>query len=156
MRWNKWLFAVCLLLFSFAVVAAQETKVFDNEGLRERYLDLTQQLRCPKCENQNIAGSNAPISEDMRVKTYELLHLGYSDDQVVDYMVDRYTEFVIYQPRLSWDTAWLWLGPTLALVVGAVFVILLARRSGSRRQDELSDNERARLDSLLDKDSKSL
>jgi cytochrome c-type biogenesis protein CcmH len=153
MRWNKKLIAACLMLMAVFVIAEQETLVFDNDGLRERYLVLTEQLRCPKCENQNIAGSNSPIADDMRNKTYELLHLGYSDDQVVNYMVDRYTEFVIYQPRLSWGTVWLWLGPALALIVGAGFVILLARRSGSGRLDDISDDERARLHTLLEKDS---
>jgi cytochrome c-type biogenesis protein CcmH len=153
MRWNKRLIATCLMLVSVFVLAEQETLGFDNDGLRERYLELTEQLRCPKCENQSIAGSNSPIADDMRNKTYELLHLGFSDDEIVNYMVDRYTEFVIYKPRLSWGTVWLWLGPALALSVGAVFVIMLARRSGSRRLDDISDDERARLHALLEKDS---
>ncbi|WP_127555512.1 cytochrome c-type biogenesis protein [Saccharospirillum alexandrii] len=153
MRWSNRLIAAGLLFISLFAVAEQETLIFDNDTLRERYLDLTQQLRCPKCENQNIAGSNSPIAEDMRNKTYELLHLGYSDDQVVSYMIDRYTEFVIYQPRLNWGTVWLWLGPVMALLLGGLMVAWLARRSGAEPPDELSDDDRSRLQTLLDKDS---
>lgn len=153
MRWSNRLIVAALLLVSVFAVAEQESLIFDNDTLRGRYLELTEQLRCPKCENQNIAGSNSPIAEDMRNKTYELLHLGYSDEQIVNYMIDRYTEFVIYQPRLNWGTAWLWVGPILALLLGAVLVTWLARRSGAGDRDELSDDERKRLQTLLDKDS---
>lgn len=153
MRWINRLIAASMLLFSLSAAAVQETLIFDNDGLRERYMALTEQLRCTKCENQNIASSNAPISEDMRSKTYELLHLGYTDDQVVDYMIDRYTEYVIYQPRLSWRTVWLWLGPFLALLLGGLMVARLARRSGGSGRDELSADEHVRLQTLLNKDS---
>ncbi len=153
MRWSNRLIVAGLLLVSVFAVAEQESLIFDNDTLRERYLELTEQLRCPKCQNQNIAGSNSPIAEDMRSKTYELLHLGYSDEQIVNYMIDRYTEFVIYQPRLNWGTAWLWVGPIIALLLGAILVTWLARRSGSGERDELSDDERKRLQTLLEKDS---
>lgn len=153
MRWNNRLLVAGLLLVSLFAIAEQQSLVFDNNTLRERYQELTEKLRCPKCQNQSIASSNSPIADDMRNKTYELLHLGYSDDQIVNYMIDRYTEFVIYQPRFNWGTAWLWLGPILALIIGAVLVAWLARRSGAEQSDELSDDERKRLQTLLEKDS---
>lgn len=153
MRWNNRLLVAGLLLVSLFAMAEQQSLVFDNNTLRERYQELTEKLRCPKCQNQSIASSNSPIADDMRNKTYELLHLGYSDDQIVNYMIDRYTEFVIYQPRFNWGTAWLWLGPILALIIGAVLVAWLARRSGAEQSDELSDDERKRLQTLLEKDS---
>ena len=153
MRWTNRLIVAGLLLVSLFAVAEQQSLVFDNDTLRERYQELTEKLRCPKCQNQSVAGSNSPIAGDMRNKTYELLHLGYSDDQIVNYMIDRYTEFVIYQPRFNWGTAWLWLGPVLALVFGAALVTWLARRSGAGKSDELSDDERKRLQTLLEKDS---
>lgn len=153
MRWTNRFIVAGLLLVSLFAVAEQQSLVFDNDTLRERYQELTEKLRCPKCQNQSVAGSNSPIAGDMRNKTYELLHLGYSDDQIVNYMIDRYTEFVIYQPRFNWGTAWLWLGPVLALVFGAALVTWLARRSGVSKSDELSDDERKRLQTLLEKDS---
>ncbi|GGX75673.1 cytochrome c-type biogenesis protein [Saccharospirillum salsuginis] len=156
MRWNKPLATVlCLALFVGFAWAAEESLYFDNEELRERYQTLTFQLRCPKCQNQNIAGSNAPIAEDMRDKTYELLHLGYSNDEIVDYMVDRYTEFVIYKPRVTLGTVWLWLAPVLGIVIGAALILWLSRRSRQTSQAPLSDEERARIQAILDKDSES-
>lgn len=155
MRWTELLAAVMILFCAAAVWAAEESRYFDNEDLRQRYQELTAQLRCPKCQNQNIAGSNAPISEDMRDKTYELLHLGYSNEGIVDYMVSRYSEFVIYKPRMTWGTIWLWLVPVLGLVGGAAVVVLLSRRSGKAVAEPISDSERDRLDHLLDKDSDS-
>ncbi len=156
MRWNNLLLATLLMtLVAGLSWAAQESRYFDNETLRERYQNLTFQLRCPKCQNQNIADSNAPIAEDMRDKTYELLHLGYSDDEIVDYMVDRYTEFVIYKPRVTFGTIWLWLVPVLGVIVGAVIVFLLSRRSRKTLAEPLSEDERARVQAILDKDSTS-
>lgn len=152
MRWTE-LFAAALILFATAFVwAAEESRYFDNEELRQRYQELTFQLRCPKCQNQNVADSNAPISEDIRDKTYELLHLGYSNEGIIDYMVARYSEFVIYKPRVSLGTVWLWLIPVLGLVIGALVVVLLSRRSGKTVAEPISDAEHDRLQSILDKD----
>lgn len=148
--WNKVFALVALVL---AVGAWAEERYFDNDELRERYEQLTWELRCPKCQNQNIAGSNAPIAEDMRDKTYELLHQGYSDQQIIDYMIDRYSEFVTYKPRVTAGTVWLWLIPGLGLLIGAAAVLWLARRSGQRSVQPISDAERQRLAELLDKDS---
>lgn len=154
MRWNKPLAALLVsLLLACGAWAAEESRYFDNESLRERYQTLTFKLRCPKCQNQNIADSNAPIAEDMRDKTYELLHLGYSNDEIVDYMVDRYTEFVIYQPRVTFGTIWLWVIPVLGVIVGAGVILMLSRRSRQSRVAPLSDDERARIQAILDKDS---
>lgn len=152
---KAWISRAGLVLACLAglALAEQESRYFDNERLRERYQELTWELRCPKCQNQNIAGSNAPIAEDMRDKTYELLHLGYSDEEIVDYMIDRYSEFVTYQPRVTAGTIWLWLGPGLALLLGAVTVVWLARRSSRQTAEPISEAERQRLASLLDKDS---
>lgn len=152
MRWTELGVAIIILVSAAGLRAAEESQYFDNEQLRERYQDLTFQLRCPKCQNQNIADSDAPIAEDMRDKTYELLHMGYSDEAVVNYMVERYSEFVIYKPRVSLGTIWLWLIPVLGLMLGAVIVIVLARRSGTSVSEPVSDSERDRLNRLLDKD----
>jgi cytochrome c-type biogenesis protein CcmH len=152
MKWYNPILLSAALLFAMAgvVSAATEVLTFDSEELRERYTDLSFQLRCPKCQNQNVADSNAPISEDIRHKTYEMLHQGYSDQEIVDFMIDRYTEFVIYKPQMSVVTIWLWIVPGLVLVVGLFFLIRLTRKPVSVRVEDLSDEERAKLKALLE------
>lgn len=147
------LVALLLLCLAATALAEREQRYFDNDRLRDRYEQLIWELRCPKCQNQNIAGSNAPIAADMREKTYELLHQGYSDQQIIDYMIDRYSEFVTYKPRVTAGTVWLWLIPGLGLLIGAVAVFVLARRSGQQAAEPISDAERQRLTELLEKDS---
>lgn len=128
--------------------AANELLAFDSDELRERYRQLTFELRCPKCPNQNIADSNAPISEDMRQKTYELLHQGYSNQQIIDFMVARYSEFVIYKPQFSALTLWLWLAPGLLLLAGLALLWRLTRKR-PRAATTLSESEQARVAQLL-------
>lgn len=139
-----------LMLLGSLTFAANEVLTFDNEALRERYADLTFQLRCPKCQNQNVADSNAPISVDIRQKTYEMLHQGYSDQEIVDFMVDRYTEFVIYKPQMSVVTIWLWIVPALVLLGGLVLLIRMTRSKAIVSGEELSEEDKTRLQTLLE------
>jgi len=140
------LFASVLLL-ALPAQAVIETYEFSDEDLRERYHRLAFELRCPKCQNQNIADSNAPIAQDLRAQLYEQLESGASNDQIVDFMVDRYGEFVLYRPRFSAATALLWLAPLLLLLAGAVVVFLNVRR-GNVVAGALTQAERARLDAF--------
>lgn len=131
-------------------IAATELQQFDSEELRARYDALSYQFRCPKCQNQNVAGSNAPIAVDIRQKTYEMLHQGYSDEDIIDFMVERYTEFVIYKPRMSWITIWLWVLPALVLCLGVFVVWRMSHRSPAATHNEpLTAEEQARVDALM-------
>lgn len=153
MKWfNSKLSVVALLLVmaSSALFAASEVLTFDSDELRERYSELTFQLRCPKCQNQNVADSNAPISEDIRQKTYEMLHQGYSNQEIIDFMVDRYTEFVIYKPQMSMVTIWLWIVPALVLLTGLTFLFRMTRSNSRNDEQSLTDDEKAQLKSLLE------
>lgn len=156
MKWFKRvasLFITMAILLGSLTFAVDEMLTFDNDELRDRYQSLTFQLRCPKCQNQNVADSNAPISEDIRLKTYEMLHLGYSDQEIIDFMVDRYTEFVIYKPQMSLVTIWLWIVPGVILALGFIFLLRLTRRPQSSSELTLSNEENERLQALLkDKD----
>jgi cytochrome c-type biogenesis protein CcmH len=116
---------------------------------------LTQELRCPKCQNQDIADSNAPIAADLRREIFRMLGEGKDNQQIVDFMVDRYGEFVRYKPALTARTWLLWFGPGALLVVGVGVILLIVRRrkhSGADTEPELSPEERTRLATLLDKD----
>jgi cytochrome c-type biogenesis protein CcmH len=140
----------CLLLFSISAAAVIENHEFEDDELRLRYQNLSFELRCPKCQNQNIADSNAPIASDLREQLYQQLHAGQSDQQIVDYMVQRYGEFVLYRPRVNKVTLVLWLAPLILL--GLALWILLATLRKNRSQAasvSLSEDEQQRVDELL-------
>ncbi|MEE9100880.1 cytochrome c maturation protein CcmH [Pseudomonas sp. NY15181] len=137
--------------------AAIDTYEFANDAERQRFRDLTTELRCPKCQNQDIADSNAPIAADLRKQIYAQLQQGKSNQQIVDYMVDRYGEFVRYKPEVSERTWLLWFGPAafLLLGVGVIGVIVARRRRpAAATSTTLSAEEQARLDQLLDNQDK--
>lgn len=145
--------ALLLCLLTPPVLAVIETYEFSSPALEERYHRLSQELRCPKCQNQNIADSNAPISEDLRRLLYEQLEAGYSDEDILDDMVARYGEFVRYRPKASGVTLWLWLAPVILLLSGLGLLLVLLRRGVAPSEAELSEEERAHLATVLNRDS---
>ncbi len=153
---KRWLAAAVLGLSLTGVArAAIDTYQFADEAERERYRELTKELRCPKCQNQDIADSNAPIAADLRREIFRMLGEGKSNQQIVDFMVDRYGDFVRYKPALTAKTWLLWFGPAALLLggIGVMAVIVRKRRvpAGSATAD-LSPEERERLAKLLDKE----
>lgn len=149
-----------LLLLMFAggpALAVIETYEFTDAGLELRYQELSAELRCPKCQNQNIADSNAPIAQDLRKLLHQQLEEGATDEEILDYMVARYGEFVRYRPRFSGATAVLWLAPVLLLLAGLVVAILTlrSRRGGAAAApNELSAQEQQQLQEILGKTEK--
>lgn len=146
--------ALGLLFFSVAAFSAIDALNFQSPQQEQDYHSLTQQLRCPQCQNNNIADSNATIAVDMRGKVFELLQQGKTKQDVVDYMVQRYGNFVTYDPPLTAATILLWLVPSLLILFGLFFVL---RRKSDRQvanlqQDNLSDAEQQRLQAILNKD----
>ncbi|MGM0703013.1 MAG: cytochrome c-type biogenesis protein [Pseudomonadota bacterium] len=145
-------FALALLLTAGAGLADSiEVREFDDPVKEERYKSLTASLRCPTCQNQAIDDSNAPVSGDMRDRVYEMLQDGRSDMEIRSHLVERFGDYVLYNPRLEGRTYLLWGLPAGLVVLGGVLVALVvrARRNASAR--ELSDEERARLDSLINR-----
>ncbi|MDM7861963.1 cytochrome c-type biogenesis protein CcmH [Alteromonas sp. ASW11-36] len=155
---NKWLLAILLSLSlgwayaqqdvnteSTANSGAEENYQFADEQQRQLFLTLTAELRCPLCQNQNIADSDAMIAHDMRRKVYQLIQQGNDEQQVLDFMKSRYGDFVHYQPPVTPYTMWLWLLPVLF----AVFALVMITRK--QRVQEPSDLEEklARADELL-------
>ena len=104
---------------------------FSSEANELRYKELTKELRCPKCQNQDIADSNAPIAADMRREVHRLLEAGESDRSIVGFMVDRFGEFVSYKPKVKPDTYLLWYGPWVLLFLGVVMIFFMASRRSS-------------------------
>ncbi|WP_045047427.1 cytochrome c-type biogenesis protein [Rouxiella chamberiensis] len=134
------------MVLSFSVFAAIDTYQFTSPQQEQQYRQLTEQLRCPKCQNTNIAASDSIIAADMRTKVYQLLNQGQSSKQIIDYMVARYGNFVTYEPPVTPSTLILWVGPALFVLVGALVIILRARR---RPGEQMSSQEQQRLARLL-------
>ncbi|MCH8537435.1 MAG: cytochrome c-type biogenesis protein CcmH [Alkalimonas sp.] len=130
------LYLLLLLSISAAWADGQEILPFDDDSKRKLYQELTQQLRCPQCQNQNISESNAVVSIDMREKTYELVQQGFSKQEVIEYMVDRYGYFVHYSPPLNALTIMLWVLPVLALL----FMLLFMLRRKKQQQQLTTSN----------------
>ena len=112
------LILLCLLL-SASALAAIEVREFDSPVQKQRYDSLNGSLRCPKCQNQAIGDSDSPIAGDMRERVYQLLQDGRSDIEIQNYMIDRFGDYVLYNPRLSGRTWLLWGLPAGLVVLGA-------------------------------------
>jgi cytochrome c-type biogenesis protein CcmH len=131
---------------------------FDTRAEEQRYQNLIAELRCPKCQNQNIADSNAPISKDMRDEVYRMMQGGASNDEIVGALVDRFGEFVQYKPPVDKRTIFLWAFPAIAVIGGLLIVAGVVMRSRKQGQQEtaLSPEEKARVEQMLaDKDQPS-
>ena len=148
-----WLFLTALL-FSSVAFSAIDALNFTSPQQESDYHQLTQSLRCPQCQNNNIADSNATIAVDMRGKVFELLQEGKSKNDVVDYMVARYGNFVTYDPPMTASTLVLWIAPLLLVLLGVVFLLRRKPKAQSavKSQDVLTDEDNTRLAELLNKD----
>ena len=150
---KTWLFLTALL-FSSMAFSSIDALNFTSPQQESDYHQLTQSLRCPQCQNNNIADSNATIAVDMRGKVFELLQEGKSRNDVVDYMVARYGNFVTYDPPMTVSTLVLWIAPLLLVLLGVVFLLRRKPKAQSavKSQDILTDEDNARLAELLNKD----
>lgn len=150
---SRLLLLVTLLSVLVFSASAQDalSRSFDSEQQRETYQQLIKELRCPKCQNQNIADSNAPLAEDMRDKSYEMLKAGKSKQEIINFMVERYGNFVHYEPPFTAATAVLWFGPLVIVIIGIGVAVVLTRQK--KEQTALTPEERAQLDRLRNNDN---
>jgi len=142
---------VCLALISSWALAVVDGHKYPFEDPHDiaRFQSLSEELRCPKCQNQNLADSNAPVAADMRDKVYELMQDGKSDQEVVDYLVARYGDFVRYRPPVRTNTVLLWFGPLIVFILGAIMLVVIRRNSAKRDAlPPLSEEEKQRLAQL--------
>src|SRR5690554_707923 len=155
-RWLGFLLALSLAPLTLAAI---DTYEFETEAQREQLYKVSSELRCPKCQNQNIADSDAPIAMDLRREVYRMVTEGKGDEQIVDFMVSRYGDFVRYKPALTPATLVLWFAPAGLLLGGFLFlVVLLRRRQRALRDSEtqhLNQDEQRRLQSLLEREEDS-
>jgi cytochrome c-type biogenesis protein CcmH len=125
-RFSKLTLPALLLYASFA--AAIDGESFADPNLERRYQQLAHELRCPKCQNQNIADSNAPIAADFRREVRDLLAEGKTDDEIKTFLTERYGDFVLYRPPLATRTLFVWFAPGLALIAGLAAAVAVIRR----------------------------
>lgn len=150
----KALLAAMLFAFlaSLPAHAVNPDEVLPDPALEARARALSAELRCMVCQNQSIDDSNAELAKDLRLLVRERLKAGDTDQQVLDYLVSRYGEFVLLKPRLSQHTILLWGMPAFLLVVGGAIVLIQLRKRPSRATvDALSEEEQRKLDALLEK-----
>ena len=150
------LLLISLILFAaIPVHAGIEVLQFKSPETEARYKHLTNTLRCLVCQNENLADSNAELAKQLRAQIYKMLNEDASDKQIVDYMVSRYGNFVLYSPPLIPTTYLLWIGPFVLLVIGIVIMQLVIRRNRTQKLAiDNTDYEKARA-LLADEESKS-
>ena len=125
-RFKIFLAAAALVLACQA--AANEPLIFMNPEQEARYNELTMELRCLVCQNQNLADSDAPLAQDLRREIYNMMQAGRSNDEIKTFLVDRYGDFVLYKPPIKGNTLALWLMPAVLLTLGGVVVLLTVRK----------------------------
>ena len=145
----SWLLMIILLIPS--LVAAEEARpLADNPQVEARLKTLAVELRCLVCQNQTLADSHAPLAEDLRREVREMIAKDMSDKEIIDFLVQRYGDFVLYRPPWKASTTLLWLGPFLLLIAGATGLVFALRRRQKKFADvSLSEEEHNRVAQLL-------
>jgi len=143
--------ALCVgLLLASGAGAKEAVPLAEDPAVEQRLISIAEELRCLVCQNESLAGSHAELAEDLRREVRILIKQGKSDQEVKDFLVSRYGDFVLYRPPVKAQTLLLWLGPFAFLIVGiAVLVGYLRRRTGKVLESTLSEEEKTRVESLL-------
>ncbi|MBB3312354.1 cytochrome c-type biogenesis protein CcmH [Rhizobium sp. BK196] len=148
---KRFLLALTLILSAAPAFAVNPDEMLADPALEARARTLSAELRCMVCQNQSIDDSNADLAKDLRLLVRERITDGDSDDEVLNYIVSRYGEFVLLKPRFSVRTLLLWGAPMLLILAGGASLIVFARkRAGKPTGSKLTAEEQARLDELLD------
>lgn len=148
----KLLILLYFMVCSQSASAAVEYHDFKQPEQEQAYQTLISELRCLVCQNQTIADSNADLAKDLRRQVYEMLQQGQSKQQILDFMTQRYGDFVLYRPAFNLKTGLLWLGPILLLLIGLITVmIIIVRRKKHSGKISLSSAQQSRLNAILEK-----
>jgi cytochrome c-type biogenesis protein CcmH len=140
-----------VLLTTQAGAFTLEEFTFEDPARTQEFRDLTSELRCLVCQNESLAGSQAGVAQDLRKEVYRLMQEGKSRQEVIDFLVERYGDFVLYEPPLKPSTLVLWFGPFLFVGFGAYLLARTLQRKKAEPEQDLSEAERARLQQLLAK-----
>lgn len=139
-----------LLMLFASWCSAEAIYHFDNPVDETRFKSFITEMRCPTCQSQNLAGSEAMIAQDLRRDIYEQIQDGRSDKEITDHMVARYGEYILYRPPVTGATIALWLAPPVLLFIGIIaLIVLLRKRRATKLEVPLDTREQARLKRLL-------
>ena len=147
-----WISILLLVLasFSFSLQAKEASPLAQDEAVEKRMVDISSELRCLVCQNESLSGSHAELANDLRREIRTLISDGKSDNEIMDFMVSRYGDFVRYRPPLKGTTLLLWFGPVLLFIGGlATLILYLRRRNLAIRDTPLSAKEQQQAERLL-------
>jgi len=135
MRWlNTWLLSIALTVSFFSVPAiAIDPMPFTDRAEEVRFKDLLYELRCLQCQNQSLADSDADVARQLREEVFRLMREGHSNDEIKDFLIARYGEFVLYRPRVESSTWLLWFGP-FVILAGSAMALVMALRKRKRNE----------------------
>lgn len=139
-----------VLLLSCHSSWAIDARKFETKQQQQDYNILIKELRCLVCQNQNIADSNADLAKDLRRQVQEMVSAGKNEQDVIDYMVERYGDFVVYKPQLQMKTLMLWVGPALFIIIGLIAAIVYAKGNRKTVTEPLNQEQKEHLKRLLE------
>ena len=142
--------AVAALNNTDPAFAQVDTFEFETEEQQQRFRRLSNELRCPMCQNTNLTGSTGGVAEDLRREIHSMIMGGMTDQEIEQFMFERYGDFIFYRPRLRAETVLLWFGPLIFLVVGGIVISNIIRKSKAVPSETLSEEEQQQLDKLLE------
>ena len=144
----------CLLAASASVSAtALSSYTFDNKEEEQAFREFSAELRCLVCQNQSLADSDADLADDLRREVYTMWRAGKSKDEIVTFLVDRYGDFVLYNPPLKPSTYILWFSPVFVILIAGFFLLRTLLRKNRAAEQGLTEEEQQRINELLNKDS---
>ncbi len=154
-RTIRFMLILSMMLPVSTLYAADDPDEFNNPILKERYYSLLEEIRCLVCQNQTLADSHADLAQDLRNEIYKMVIAGEQDEQIIQFLVERYGDFVLYRPPLKENTWLLWLGPFSFLIIAIVVAIILIRKQSNSDavKTNISEDQQQRLAEILDKDS---
>ena len=142
---------LCSLLLPNTTYSQVDTFEFDTEEQQNRFRTLSDELRCPMCQNSSLSGSTGGVAEDLRREVHRMIMEGMSDSEIIQFMFERYGDFILFRPRLTAGTVFLWFGPLLFLFIGGLFAFGIWRRARkiTDSDTELDKAQQKRLQQLL-------
>ena len=142
-------FLLVFILSSLPIQARVAAYEFDTPEQEAAYKEMVNELRCLVCQNQNIADSNAELAQDLKRKTYEMVMQGKDKNEIADFMVQRYGDFVLYRPPVSNTTLLLWSGPFIIFVIGIIVLIRVIKSKQRDQSNQLTAEEKAKAEDML-------